>query len=82
MFSYSFYSSSCVSRILDMTCYNSIFIFIIFIDYVDYMFGIVGVVLYLYSYLYSAHFDDQRVGGKYSISMVLIHCLSANTPMW
>jgi len=44
MFSSSSCSNSCVSRIFDMTCYNSIFIIIMFIAYVDYMFSIVRVI--------------------------------------
>jgi hypothetical protein len=61
-----------------MTCYNSIFIIIMFVAYIDYMFSIVGVVLCLCSCSYSAHPDDQGVGGRYCVSMVLIHCLSMN----
>jgi len=80
MFSSSYYSSSNVSQILDMTYYNSIFIIIMFVAYVDYMFSIVGVVLCLCSGSYSAHPDDQMVGSRYCLSMVLMHCLSANAP--
>jgi len=80
MFSFSSYSSSCVSQMLDMTCYNSIFITIMFIAYVDYIFSIVGVVLCLYSCSYRAHPDDLRVDGRYSVSVVLIHYLFANAP--
>jgi len=43
-----------------------------FIAYIDYMLSIVGVLLCLYSCSYSAHPDDQGVGGK--------HCLSMNAP--
>jgi len=63
-----------------MTCYNSIFIIIMFIAYVDYMFNIVGVVLCLYPYSYSTYSDDQGVGGRYCVSVVLIRCLSTNAP--
>ena len=63
-----------------MTCYNSGFIIIMFIAYVDCIFSIVGVVLCLYPYLYSTHFDDQGVGGRYCVSVVLICCLLANAP--
>jgi len=69
-----------VSGILDMTCYNSIFIIIMFVAYVDYMFSIVRVVLCLCSCSYSAHPDDQGAGGRYYVSVVLIYCLSASAP--
>jgi hypothetical protein len=51
-----------------------------FIAYVDYMFSIVGVVLCLYSCSYSAHSDDQGVGGRSCISIVLRQYLSASAP--
>jgi hypothetical protein len=69
-----------VSRILDRTWYNSRFIIIVFIAYVDYIFSIVGAVLCLYSCSYSAHSDDQGVGGKSCVSMVLRQYLSASAP--
>jgi hypothetical protein len=49
-----------------------------FIASVDYMFSIVGVVLCLYSCSYSAHSDDQGVGGRSCVSMVLRQYLSAS----
>jgi len=79
MFSSSFCSSLYVSLILDMTFYNSLFIIKMSIAYVDYIFSIVGVVLCLCSCLYSAH-PDLGVGGRYCVSMVLIHCLSIDAP--
>jgi hypothetical protein len=51
-----------------------------FIAYVDYMFSIVGVVLCLYSCSYSAHSNDQGVGGRSCISIVLRQYLSASAP--
>jgi hypothetical protein len=69
-----------MSLILDRTWYNSRFIIIIFIAYVDYMFNIVGVVLCLYSCSYSAHSDDQGVGGRSCVSVVLRQYLSASAP--
>jgi hypothetical protein len=69
-----------MSQILDRAWYNSRFIIIMFIAYVDYMFSIVGVVLCLYSCLYSAHSDDQGVGGRSCVSVVLRQYLSTNAP--
>jgi hypothetical protein len=50
------------------------------IAYVDYMFSIVGVVLCLYPCLYSAHSDDQGVGGRSCVSVVLRQYLSVSAP--
>jgi hypothetical protein len=69
-----------MSRILDRTWYNSRFIIIMFIAYVDYMFSIVGVVLCLYPCSYSAHSDDQGVGGRSCVSVVLRQYLSVSAP--
>jgi hypothetical protein len=69
-----------MSQILDRTWYNSRFIIIMFITYVDYMFSIVRVVLCLYPCSYSAHSDDQRVGGRNCISVVLRQYLSMSAP--
>jgi hypothetical protein len=69
-----------MSRILDRTWYNSRFIIIMFIAYVDYMFSIVRVVFCLYSCSYSAHSDDQGVGGRSCVSMVLRQYLSVSAP--
>jgi hypothetical protein len=44
------------------------------------MFSIVGVVLCLYSCLYSAHSDDQGVGARSCVSVVLRQYLSASAP--
>jgi hypothetical protein len=65
-----------MSRILDRTWYNSRFIITMFIAYIDYMFSIVGVVLCLYSCSYGAHSDDQGVGGRSCVSVVLRQYLS------
>ena len=51
-----------------------------FVAYIDYMFSIVGVVLCLLCCSYSTHPEDQGVGGRYCVSVVLIHCLSVNAP--
>jgi hypothetical protein len=67
-----------MSQILDRTWYNSRFIIIMF--YVDYMFSIIEVVLCLYSCSYSAHSDDQGVGDRSCVSMVLGQYLSASAP--
>jgi hypothetical protein len=69
-----------MSRILDRTWYNSRFIIIMFIAYVDYMFSKVGVVLCLYSCSYSTHSDDQGVGGRSCVSVVLRKYLSVSAP--
>jgi hypothetical protein len=69
-----------MSRILDRTWYNSRFIIIMFIANVDYMFSIVGVVLCLYACSYSAQSDDQGVGGRSCVSMVLRQYLSVSAP--
>jgi hypothetical protein len=63
-----------------MTWYNSRYIIIMFIAYVGYIFSIIGVALCLYPCSYSAHFDDQGVGGRYCVSVVLIRCLPMNAP--
>jgi hypothetical protein len=46
----------------------------------SYMFSIVGVALCLYTCSYSAHSDDQGLGGRYCVSMVLKCCLPVNAP--
>jgi hypothetical protein len=51
-----------------------------FIAYVDYMFSMVGVVLCLYPCSYSAHSNDQGVGGRSCVSMVLRQYLSVSAP--
>jgi hypothetical protein len=51
-----------------------------FIVYVDYMCSIVRVVLCLYSCSYSAHSNDQGVGGRSCVGMVLRQYLSASAP--
>jgi hypothetical protein len=44
------------------------------------MFSIVGVVLCLYSCSYSAHSNDQGMGGRSCVSMVLRQYLSVSAP--
>jgi hypothetical protein len=51
-----------------------------FIAYVDYMFSIVGVVLCLYPCLYSTYSDNQGMGGRSCVSMVLRKYLSVSAP--
>jgi hypothetical protein len=51
-----------------------------FIAYIDYMFSIVRAVLCLYSSSYSAHSDDQGVGGRSCVSVVLRQYLSVSAP--
>jgi len=80
MFPSSYYSSLCLSRILDMTWYNYIFIIIMFIAYFNYIFSIVGLALCLYSYSYSAYPLNLGVGGKSCVSVVLRQCLFVNAP--
>jgi len=67
MFPSSSYSNSCLSRILDMTWYNYIFIIIMFIAYFDYMFSIIGLALCLCPCSYSAYRLNSGVGGCVSV---------------
>jgi hypothetical protein len=81
MFSSSSYFSSCMSRILDMTWYNYIFIIKYkFIAYFDYMFSIVRLALCLCPCSYSAYPLNLGVGGKSCVSVVLRQCLFVNAP--
>jgi hypothetical protein len=45
----------------------------------DYIFGIDSLLLCLYTYLESTHLIESWVGGQHCVSVVLIHCLPANT---
>ena len=56
------------------------FFVIMFIVYFDYIPSIVGLSSYSCIYSYSAHPKDLWVGGRYCVSVVLIHCLPNNTP--
>jgi len=78
MFPSSYYSSSCLSRILDMTWYNYIFIIKMFIAYFDYMFSIIGLALCLCLCSYSAYPLNSGVGGRICVSVMLRQCLYAN----
>jgi hypothetical protein len=69
-----------VSRILDMTLYNYIFIIIMFIACFDYTSNIVGLALCLYPCSYSAYPMNSGVGDRSCVSMVLRYYLSANAP--
>jgi hypothetical protein len=51
-----------------------------FIANVNYMFSIVGVVLCLYDCSYSTQSDDQGVGGRSCVSVVLRQYLSMSAP--
>jgi hypothetical protein len=56
------------------------FFVIMFKVYFDYMSSIVGLSLCSCISSYSAHYKDPRVGGRHYVSVVLIRCLSADTP--
>ena len=56
------------------------FFVIMFIVYFKYIPSIVGLSLYSCICLYSAHPKDPCVGGRHCVSVVLIHCLPADTP--
>jgi hypothetical protein len=51
-----------------------------FIVCFDFIFSIVSLSLYLCINSYSAHSNVPWVGGWHCVSVVLIHCLPANTP--
>jgi hypothetical protein len=69
-----------VSRILDMTWYNYIFIIIMCIACFDYTSNIVGLALCLYPWSYSAYPMNSGVGCRSCVSVVLRHYLSTNEP--
>jgi hypothetical protein len=69
-----------VSRILDMTWYNYIFIIIMFIACFDYTSNIVRLALCLYPCSYSTYPMNSGVGGRSCVSVVLRHYLSTNAP--
>ena len=80
---------SFVSPLLLYACYNCyeniniisfMFFIIMFIVYFEYMLSIVGLSSYSYISSYSAHSKDPWVGGRYCVSVVLIHCLPVDTP--
>ena len=56
------------------------FFVIMFMVYFDYIPSIVGLSSYSCICSYSAHSKDPWVGGRHYVSMVLIHCLPADTP--
>ena len=56
------------------------FFVIMFIVYFDYIPSIVGLSSYSCICSYSAHPKDPWVGGRPSVSVVLICCLSMDTP--
>ena len=72
----NFCSSSCLSRTLDKTWDNHLFIIVMFIAYFDYTSSIVRLALGLYSCLYSAYLESQGVSGRRCVGMVLRHYLS------
>jgi hypothetical protein len=55
------------------------FFVILFIIYFDYILSIASLSLCLCISLYSARSKVHRVGGRHCVSVVLIHCLLANT---
>jgi hypothetical protein len=57
-----------------------ILLVIMIIVYFDYISSIVRLYLYSSICSYSAHSCDQRVSGRYCVSVVLIRCLPADTP--
>ena len=56
------------------------FLVIMFIIYFDYMLSIVGLSSCSCISSYSVHSKDPWVGGRHCVSVVLIHCLPADTP--
>ena len=56
------------------------FFVIMFIVYFDYILSIASLSLYLCTSSYSAHSKVHGVGGRHCVSVVLIHCLHADTP--
>ena len=56
------------------------FFVIMFIDYFDYILSIASLSLCLHTSSYSAHSKVHGVGGPHCVSVVLIHCLPADTP--
>jgi hypothetical protein len=57
-----------------------VFLIVMFIIYFDYRFSIARLYLCSSSCSYSAHSLDLWVSGRHSVSVVLIPCLSMNTP--
>jgi hypothetical protein len=55
------------------------FLVVMFIVYFDYILSIASLSLCLCTSSYSAHSKVHGVGGRRCVSMVLIHCLPANT---
>ena len=53
---------------------------IMFIIYFDYILSIARLSLYLCISSYSAHSKVPWVSGRHCVSVVLIHCLPADTP--
>ena len=56
------------------------FFIMMFNVYFDYIFSIASLSLCLCISSCSAHSDVHGVGGRHCVSMVLIHCLPADTP--
>ena len=63
-----------------MTLLSFMFLVIMFIVYFDYVLSIVGLSSCSCISSYSAHSKDLWVGGRHCVSVVLIHCLPADTP--
>ena len=56
------------------------FLVIMFIVYFDYMLSIARLLLYSSISSYTARSNVHGVSGQHCVSVVLIHCLPANTP--
>jgi hypothetical protein len=56
------------------------FLIITFIVHFDYILSIVGLSTYSCISSYSTHSSVHGVSGRHCVSMVLIHCLPADTP--
>jgi hypothetical protein len=83
------YLLSFVSLLVLYACYNYYdninihlihVLVIMFIVYFDYMFSIASSSLYTCISSYSARSAAHEVSGRRCVSVVLIHCLPANTP--
>ena len=72
----------CMFATIVMTMFFISFMFqvIMFIVYFDYMLSIDRLSLYSSISSYSTHSNVNGVSGRHCVSVVLIHCLSANTP--
>ena len=67
---------------IDSTLFLILFMFLVimFIIYFDYMLSIARLSLYSSISSYSARSNIHGVSGRHCVSVVLIHCLPADTP--